>query len=50
MIFKEINQFYALNPQNYLPLGWGTMLFTISHILTLQKLHTKFGKDWPCSS
>ena len=23
------------------------MKFTISHLLTLQRLHTKFGKDWP---
>ena len=36
-------------PQNYLPFGWGVMKFTISCLLTLQMLHTKFGKDWPSS-
>ena len=28
----------------------GVMKFTKSCLLTLQMLHTKFGKDWPCSS
>ena len=30
-------------PQNYLSLGRGVMKFTISCLLTLQMLHTKFG-------
>ena len=29
--------------------GWGVMNFTISCLLTLQMLHTKFGKDWSSS-
>ena len=36
-------------PQNYLPLGWGVMKFTISCLLTLQMLDTKFGLDLPRS-
>ena len=36
-------------PQNYLPLGWGVMKFTISCLLTLKMLHTKSGQDWPSS-
>ena len=38
--------------QNYLPLewGWGVMNFTISCLLTIQMLHTKFCKDWLSSS
>ena len=35
--------------QNYLPLGWGTIEYTISYFLTLQMLHTKFGQGWPSS-
>ena len=31
-------------PQNYLPFGWGVMKFTISCLLSLMMLHTKFGK------
>ena len=30
-------------PQNSLPLGWGVIKYTISCLLTLQMLHTKFG-------
>ena len=37
-------------PQNYLPLGVGVMTFTISCLLTIQILHTKFDKYWPNSS
>ena len=37
------------SPQKYLPLGLGVMKFTSSCLLTLQMLHTKFGKDWPSS-
>ena len=36
-------------PKNYLPFGWGVMKFTISGLLPLMMLHTKFGKDWPSS-
>ena len=36
-------------PQNYLPFGLGVMKFTISGLLPLMMLHTKFGKDWPSS-
>ena len=46
-IFKEINQFFTFLPQNYLSLGWGVVTFTISCLLPLQMLHTKFGQDWP---
>ena len=35
---------------NYRPLGWGFIKFTISCILIIQTLYTKFSKDWPCSS
>ena len=41
-IFKDIQQFTLLT-QNDLPFGWGVMKFTISCLLTLQMLHTKFG-------
>ena len=45
---------YMFLIQNFLPLGWGRggMKFTISRLLTLQMLQTKFGKVGPvqCSS
>ena len=37
-------------PQNYLPFEWGVMKFTISRLLTLKMLQTKFGQDWPSIS
>ena len=47
-IFKEIHQFYTFYTK--ITSSWdgeGVMNFTISCVLTLQMLHTKFGKDWP---
>ena len=37
-------------PPYYLPLKVGVMKLTISCLLTLQLLHTKFGSYWPSSS
>ena len=48
--FKKYIILHFLPPNN-LPLKWeGVMNFTISCLLTLQMLHTKFGKDCPSSS
>ena len=46
-IFLRNTSILHFLPQNYLPFGWGIMKFTISCLLTLQMLHTKFGQDWP---
>ena len=54
-IFKKkykFKIFYSKN-KNSLGGGWGGgggMKFLISRLLSLQMLHTKFGKDWPSSS
>ena len=37
-------------PQNDLPWGCGVMKCSISYLLTLQMLYTKFGQNWPSSS
>ena len=39
----------SILPQHYLPFGWGVMKFTISGLLPLMMLHTKFCNDWPSS-
>ena len=41
-LFKEIHQFYTFYPKITSPWG-GCHEFTISCLLTLQLLHTKFG-------
>ena len=40
----------SILPHNNLSLGNGIMKFTFFGLLTLQMLHTKYGKDWPSSS
>ena len=49
MIFFKNKSFFHFLPQNYLTLGWGVMKFTISCLLTLKMLNSKFGQDWPRS-
>ena len=42
--FKRIiYQFYHVYPKITSLLGWGLMKFTVSRLLTLQMLYTKFG-------
>ena len=48
-IFKKYINFNFLS-QNYLALGCRVTKFTISCLLTLEMLHSKFGKDWPSRS
>ena len=53
MISIEIHKFYTFYhppPQIISPLEWGVMKFTMSCLLTLKMLQTKFGEDWPSSS
>ena len=46
--WRNTSILHFLSP-NYLPYGWRVMKFTISGLLPLIMLHTKFGKDWPSS-
>ena len=48
--FLRNTSIFHFLPQNYHPLGWGVMNFTISFLLAIKMLHTTFGQDWHSSS
>ena len=43
---KKYFNFSFFTP-NYLPVGRRVIKLTISSLLTIKMLHTKFGQDWP---
>ena len=49
-IFKKYLNFTFFFTPKWIPLGVGFIKLTISCLLTLKMVHTKFGKVWPSSS